>query len=132
MKKTGVFISLALLLGAASIIQRTSLSLPNNPASARKIPKISRQQLGATYTRLPLSFEANQGQTDGSVKFLARGDGYTLFLTSTEAVLALASPDPSRNGHSAYAHGSTSLTALSLPKGGPERKSKGRSDWTSP
>jgi hypothetical protein len=36
---------------------------------------------------LPLSFEANRGQTDPQVKYLARGRGYTLFLTGTEAVL---------------------------------------------
>ncbi len=38
------------------------------------------------YGKLPLSFEANQGQTDVQVKFLSRGRGYTIFLTSTEAV----------------------------------------------
>ena len=41
------------------------------------------------YGKLPLAFEANQGQTDGRVKFLARGNGYTLFLTAQEAVLQL-------------------------------------------
>ncbi|HEY7680837.1 MAG TPA: SBBP repeat-containing protein, partial [Terriglobia bacterium] len=39
--------------------------------------------------RLPLGFEANHGQTDDSVKFLARAPGFTLFLTDTEAVLRL-------------------------------------------
>src|SRR5712692_2893127 len=39
--------------------------------------------------RLPLLFEINRGQTDQRVKFLSRGKGYTLFLTRTEAVLAL-------------------------------------------
>jgi hypothetical protein len=42
-----------------------------------------------SYGKLPLSFEANQGQTDAKVKFLARGGGYTLFLTGDEAVLGL-------------------------------------------
>src|SRR5258708_37986445 len=41
------------------------------------------------YGKLPLSFEANQGQTDKQVKFLSRGPGYALFLTPTEAVLSL-------------------------------------------
>ena len=41
------------------------------------------------YGQLPLVFEPNQGQTDPSVKFLARGSGYTLFVTSQEAVLSL-------------------------------------------
>jgi uncharacterized protein (TIGR03437 family) len=43
------------------------------------------------YGKLPLSFEANQGQVDARVKFMARGDGYSLFLTANEAVLALRS-----------------------------------------
>jgi hypothetical protein len=42
-----------------------------------------------SYAKLPLSFEANQGQTDGQVKFLSRGRGYELFLTGDEAVLEL-------------------------------------------
>ncbi|HEV2232677.1 MAG TPA: SBBP repeat-containing protein [Terriglobia bacterium] len=41
------------------------------------------------YARLPMRFERNQGQTDRRVKFLARGEGYGLFLTADEAVLAL-------------------------------------------
>lgn len=45
-----------------------------------------------TYGKLPLAFEANQGQTDTQVKFLSRGSGYTLYLTSDEAVLALKKP----------------------------------------
>jgi hypothetical protein len=36
-----------------------------------------------------MSFEANTGQTDQRVKFLARGEGYSLFLTPTEAVLSM-------------------------------------------
>lgn len=41
------------------------------------------------YGKLPLSFEVNQGQTDAQVKFLARADGYTLFLTGDGAVFLL-------------------------------------------
>lgn len=46
-------------------------------------------QVGEAYGKLPLSFEANAGQADESVKFLARGPGYGLFLTANEAVLTL-------------------------------------------
>jgi hypothetical protein len=46
-------------------------------------------QAAALYGQLPLSFEANQGQTDPQVNFLARRQGYALFLTLTEAVLNL-------------------------------------------
>jgi hypothetical protein len=49
----------------------------------------SRSRLDAAYGKLPLSFEANQGQTNSEVEFLSRGRGYTLFLTGNEAVLAL-------------------------------------------
>jgi Big-like domain-containing protein/beta-propeller repeat-containing protein len=43
-----------------------------------------------SYGKLPLSFEANYGQTDVRVKFLSRTSEYTLFLTGDEAVLALS------------------------------------------
>jgi hypothetical protein len=46
------------------------------------------------YGKLPLSFEANRGQTDKSVNFLARGRGYGLFLSGKEAVLALGVSKP--------------------------------------
>jgi hypothetical protein len=38
---------------------------------------------------MPLQFEANHGQVDAQVKFMARGKGYTLFLTPTESVMVL-------------------------------------------
>src|SRR5579871_3915972 len=46
-------------------------------------------KIAEAYGKLPLSFEANQGQTDAAVKFLSRGSGYTLFLTSDEAVFSV-------------------------------------------
>lgn len=49
-------------------------------------------RLAESYGQLPLSFEINQGQSDKTVNFLSRGWGYTLFLTPTEAVLALRKP----------------------------------------
>jgi hypothetical protein len=41
------------------------------------------------YAKLPLSFEPNLGQANSDAKFLARGDGYSLFLNSDQAVLAM-------------------------------------------
>ena len=46
------------------------------------------------YGRLPMRFEPNQGQSDSTVKFLARGPGYQLFLTPAEAVLVLRQAKP--------------------------------------
>lgn len=45
--------------------------------------------MSETYGKLPLRFEVNQGQTDPSVKFVARAKGYGLFLTQAEAVMVL-------------------------------------------
>ncbi len=53
----------------------------------------TRARITEAFGQLPLSFEANKGQTDEKVKFLSRGNGYTLFLTSTEAVLSLSRPE---------------------------------------
>jgi beta-propeller repeat-containing protein/centrosomal CEP192-like protein len=51
----------------------------------------SKARVIESFGKLPLSFEANQGQADQQVKFLSRGHGYRLFLTANEAVLALKS-----------------------------------------
>lgn len=59
---------------------------PGEPEAATK------RRLQATFLRAPLYFEANRGQTDAQVQYLARGPGYTLFLTATEAVLVLQQP----------------------------------------
>jgi hypothetical protein len=52
----------------------------------------AKEQTAARLAKIPLSFEANEGQTDGQVKFLSRGDGYSLFLTSNSAVFKLRTP----------------------------------------
>jgi uncharacterized repeat protein (TIGR01451 family) len=56
-----------------------------SPASA------SRTQLLAAFSHLPMIFEPNVGQTHPSVKFLAHGYGYSLFLTPEGATMALRS-----------------------------------------
>jgi len=63
--------------------------LPVSATTLSKPAKATQARLSEAYGRLPLRFEANQGQTDAQVKFLSRGRGYTLFLTPTEAVLVL-------------------------------------------
>src|SRR5258706_4820003 len=44
----------------------------------------------------PLVFETNRGQADPQGKVMARGAGYTAFLTSTEAVLTRHDRRPER------------------------------------
>ncbi|MGH7813119.1 MAG: hypothetical protein ACREQI_03855 [Candidatus Binataceae bacterium] len=54
----------------------------------------AKPRIAAMLGNLPLTFEANRGQTDARVKFLARGEGYTLFLTNDGATLALRNSTP--------------------------------------
>src|SRR5437870_4485315 len=60
------------------------------PAAAAAEVRVSE-----TYGKLPLHFEANRGQTHEDVRFLARGPGYSLYLTAGEAVLTLMKPESS-------------------------------------
>ncbi|MCH8318627.1 MAG: SBBP repeat-containing protein, partial [Bacteroidetes bacterium] len=46
-------------------------------------------KIAESYGNLPMSFELNQGQVDEKVDFIARSEGYNLFLTHNEAVLTL-------------------------------------------
>jgi len=75
---------IAILLGAAILRKDGGGRFPAAP------PR-SNSQWAHLYGALPLSFEANRGQTDPSVNFLSRGRGYALFLTPREAVLTLKS-----------------------------------------
>ena len=50
-------------------------------------------QQAVAYSKLPLSFEPNVGQTDSRVNFLARGSGYLLLLTPTGGTLCLSGTD---------------------------------------
>jgi HYDIN/CFA65/VesB-like, Ig-like domain/Beta-propeller repeat len=48
----------------------------------------------ASYNHLPLSFEVNKGQVSRQVKYLARGQGFALFLTQNDAILQLRKSAP--------------------------------------
>jgi Calx-beta domain/Beta-propeller repeat len=78
----------------ARAVKPASLSKPATPEEP------ARARIAADYGRVPLSFEANGGQFDSQVKFVSRGIGYNLFLTSTAAVLALH-PSPQRDSRAA-------------------------------
>jgi hypothetical protein len=86
-----------------------------NSGSLNPRSPIQNRKLVESYGRLPLGFEANQGQTDGQVKFLSRGRGYTMFLTQGEAVLSLRKPSAVSNQLSALRKG----VALATPSAGP-------------
>jgi hypothetical protein len=88
---------LAILAGVAIFRPYVVKAGPNSlaaPKSAVSPAAIAGQKVhwAENYGKLPLGFEANQGQTDSRVKFLSRGRGYSLFLTGDEAVLTLKKP----------------------------------------
>ncbi|MCU0292226.1 MAG: SBBP repeat-containing protein [Thermoanaerobaculaceae bacterium] len=49
----------------------------------------SEGRLEASFGTLPLAFEANQGQAESGVRYLARGPGFTIFLSGHGAQIAL-------------------------------------------
>src|ERR1700734_2103018 len=77
----------------------SSTSAPSSRTQSASVQEAAEER----YDSLPLSFEPNLGkadaqtaaQTDGPIRFLSRGSGYSFFLTQTEAVLAFA-----RDSHS--------------------------------
>ncbi len=94
--------SLKRILGRASsllilgILLTSGTALLHGGLSAQKAPENAAgsgaseqesQKIAASAIKIPLFFEANQGQTDPSVRFLTRSNGYTMFLTPTETVL---------------------------------------------
>jgi hypothetical protein len=80
---------------------------PVIPATTRAGLEVA--EIRERYGQLPLHFEANRGQTDRAVRFLARGSGYTLFLTPEEAVLSLR-----RNSNMSGTAGQKDVVRLSL------------------
>ena len=92
-RATGALLA-ALCLTCGSAAYANSSATPQT----HTVP-VAAKRMAARYATIPLSFEANQGQTDPSVQFLSRGSGYSMFLTRDEVVLNLerqqsASPTP--------------------------------------
>ena len=67
----------------STFVSSSSQTLMNNKESNPSI----QASVAENYGMLPLSFEVNKGQVSNDVKFLSRGKGYTLYLTSDEVVL---------------------------------------------
>jgi hypothetical protein len=86
-----VCISIFLILISGSSARNT------NQPSITPADSGSTGAISAAYTKLPLSFERNEGQTAEQVRFTANGDGYQLFLTDNEAVLALRQAEAKDN-----------------------------------
>ncbi|MGV3719338.1 MAG: SBBP repeat-containing protein, partial [Actinomycetota bacterium] len=79
----------ALLVAGLGVV--TGLRATNRPAVVEQ--PVDTGKITAAYRNLPLSFEPSQGRSSKDVRFSARGDGYGLYLTSAEALLALHAKD---------------------------------------
>ena len=65
---------------------------PDGPTSSGQ-PQADKEAAADAFGKLPLRFEANRGQAGAGVDFLARGSGYSIFLTGEEAVMSLGGGD---------------------------------------
>jgi uncharacterized repeat protein (TIGR01451 family) len=85
--------------GSRRYAQKAMAPVPASPipSSSGSSPR-SKPDARAILGQLPLIFEPNQGQADPRVKFLARGAGYSLFLDTTGAVLAMQTAHSSPTG----------------------------------
>jgi hypothetical protein len=63
--------------------------LQANTTTAPAVGVSKSRNVTERYQQFPLSFEPNREQTNPEVKFLARGEGYILFLTDKDAVFRL-------------------------------------------
>ncbi|HEU4892653.1 MAG TPA: SBBP repeat-containing protein [Vicinamibacterales bacterium] len=74
----------------AIVVAMTAVDAQDRASGAPEIGPALRSQVRELRAALPLSFEANRGQTDPRVQFVARAPGYDLFLTAGGAILSPA------------------------------------------
>ena len=92
-----LFVAMTMLTGPAFPVYAGSASAPAAPnkgtpvsfGRGQKTDQGAKARTIAAYLNLPLSFEANHGQTDPSVKFFSRAAGYSLYLTASQSVMVL-------------------------------------------
>ena len=92
---TALVATTLVLVGAFQLVPGLTATGPHNPlpiAESSDVPKETEQRIVQAYGKLPLHFEPNQGQIAEEAKFMARGNGYTLFLTANKMVLSLIKP----------------------------------------
>src|SRR5262252_4760888 len=80
-----------------TVSARRSVAGSNDLDAATKRADQSRTRLNDAYGKLPLSFEANEGQASDHVKFISHGGGFSLFLSSRDALLLTRKSAPSPN-----------------------------------
>jgi hypothetical protein len=81
----------AVLFSASGAKNAQAVKQSANKSEAAPVSAEQSGRVRATLDALPLAFEANQGQTDPQVKYTARGNGYSVFLTANDTVFAITS-----------------------------------------
>ena len=98
--------------GASPVLAMSGVSAG---ATAHRAAGVAKDRIAAAYSRSPLAFAPNRGQTASEVSYLAHGPGYGVFITPRRTVLALPprTPPGARRGHAAVAEHGTGA-ALSI------------------
>src|SRR5262249_33628375 len=106
-RRVGLILAVVALILCVSTSSRVPMRLHvatsfpkllTDPVTHEAVPEsdpFGQKLIRQAYENLPLSFEANSGQTDSRIKFLSRGAGNNLFLTSNEAVIEFSNADVS-------------------------------------
>ena len=101
LKVVAIFLFVALFTIAGLVLKKSNSdsvrfsSEPDATVGERAEPAadpttpVDRHSIEEQYGKLPINFEPNVGQTDERVRFLARGQGYSLFLSNRVATLSL-------------------------------------------
>lgn len=122
-------VAVASLLLATAGYRRNTVSTIHGTLGRTNSTFLDKSRIAEAYGKLPLRFEANRGETDKRVKFIARGSRYTLLLTPNEAELVLSkassqakSRDAVRDHASGQAGVSTTVLRIKLAGGNPQAR----------
>jgi Beta-propeller repeat len=104
-KQLGIILSVVMLIAAFQLVRHDDWRAPlsvdakahlapikanlGDGAEPMKPDPSTRRKILENYGKLPLAFEENRGQFDPRARFISRGAGYSLFLTTDEAVLSV-------------------------------------------
>jgi len=77
------------MLAFSPATHRVSSQPASLTGQSAAVSPATRQRIQTSYNALPMAFEPNQGQADPQVKYMARGAGYRLYLTSSQAILTV-------------------------------------------
>jgi hypothetical protein len=112
------------MVAAATLAAWAAAAAPT-AHSGNDASRVAKARRAWSQGRLPLGFEANHGQADSSVQYLARGAGFGIYFTGREAILALRKPASNLSGARS---GSSRLEVrgIGLPMSGPESSQDAR------